>query len=223
MEFIRIYRFGRRCFLRTHSARSSEKLFFPRAPNRPSSLSLRRRFHPLLSEGRARGGRGIALESVWTPASWSSPPPPPPTPVAVVDKRRATRDIWIPAMHYNAPVVHPPRERERFRMSESRDAADTEMLSAKRAGLPGERGFSDRGTPRRAAPRTVPRLAGAVSETSETPALSRCNIILMTRPKGERGHIRNSKDTGYPVSDQPRCRSVHLQKRQKRKRNKGKF
>lgn len=60
------------------------KSIFPRAPNRPSSLSLRRRFHPLLGkDGRGEGERGIALESVWTPASWPSPPlPPPSTPVA---------------------------------------------------------------------------------------------------------------------------------------------
>ncbi|TGZ49420.1 hypothetical protein DBV15_09778 [Temnothorax longispinosus] len=94
----------------------------------------------ILSLGRA-GERGIALESVWTPASWPSPPPPPPsTPVAVVDKRRATKDIWIPAMRYNASVVRPPRERERFRMSESRDAADTEMLSANAPVWPGNGG-----------------------------------------------------------------------------------
>jgi len=113
---------------------------------------LQRRFHPLL--GRV-GKRGIALESVWTPASWPS------TPVAVVDKRRATKDIWIPAMHYNASVVHPPRERERFRMNESRDAADTEMLSANAPVWPGN-GGSPIGDSS-AAP-AILRLAGAVSE-----------------------------------------------------------
>lgn len=44
-------------------------------------------------------------------------------------------------MHYNASVVHPPRERERFRMSESRDAADTGMLSANVPVWPGNGGI----------------------------------------------------------------------------------
>jgi len=147
-----------RRFSETHSAQSSEKLF-SRAPNRPSSSSLRRRFHPFLGW---EVERGIALESVWTPVSWLSPPPPS-TPVAAVDKRRATRDIWIPAMRYNASVVHPPRKRVRFRMSESRDAADTEMLSANAPIWPGNGRFSDRDSSDTIA---VPRLAGAVSETS---------------------------------------------------------
>jgi len=66
-------------------------------------------------------------------------------------------------MRYNASVVHPPRKRVRFRMSESRDAADTEMLSANAPIWPGNGRFSDRDSSDTIA---VPRLAGAVSETS---------------------------------------------------------
>ncbi|KAL0123882.1 hypothetical protein PUN28_006015 [Cardiocondyla obscurior] len=71
--------------------------------------------------------RGITLESVWTPGSWPSPPS------SIRDAPR--RDIWIPAMGYNASVVHLPRERERFRMSGSRDVPDTEMPFRERVGL----------------------------------------------------------------------------------------
>jgi len=68
----------------------------------------------------------------------ASPPPPP-------SIRDAPREIsGFPAMRYNASVVHPPRERVRFRMNESRDAADTEMLSANASVWLGNGRFSDR-------------------------------------------------------------------------------
>lgn len=59
--------------------------------------------------------------------------------------RDAPREIsGSPAMRYNASVVRPLRKRARFRMNESQDAADTEMLSANASVWPGNGRFSNR-------------------------------------------------------------------------------
>lgn len=99
-------------------------------------------------------------------------------------------------MRYNASVVRPPRERERFRMSEARDAADTEMLSANAPVWPGG---SPTGT-FYGGPSAAPRLARAVAERTRLRRSLEIYYILMTRPRGEKEKEGHGRVWTIPIS-----------------------
>lgn len=99
-------------------------------------------------------------------------------------------------MHYNASVVHPPRERERFRMNESRDAADTEMLSANAPVWPGN-GGSPIGIllrPSRFCDSLEPFL-----KRRSAPRLSIYNIIMIYAVREKKREMSSSEDTIFGI------------------------